>query len=164
MDSTDLFIIWALQRTCQYNGHICVTVWLITYKLFSIAASFISKAYSCSDCWCWRLRGTKWTWRKHIDMVSIHKDDWHLLWIQHQDKYFVYTCLPMGCLFHFNIISDSTNWWLLKGAIAKYFRTWMTLLIAATSSWNCLMIMAFLSAKDRISKKTHGVPGIRTTL
>lgn len=56
--------------------------------------------------------------------VPIHKDNWHLLGMSYQDKYFVDTCLPMGlassCLI-FSIISDAINWMATKRCEARIF-------------------------------------------
>ena len=68
--------------------------------------------------------------------VPVHKDDWHLLGMNYQDKYFMDTCLPMGLsssCFIFNVISDSINWLASKHGQAKIFSYLDDFFIVGTS-------------------------------
>ena len=45
--------------------------------------------------------------------VPIHMEDWQYLGMSYRDKFFIDTCLPMGCsssCFIFNAVSDSLRW------------------------------------------------------
>ena len=68
--------------------------------------------------------------------VPIHKEDWYLLGMQFQDKYFVDTCLPMGLAsscFIFNIISDAINFLATKRGCDKVFSYLDDFLIVGTT-------------------------------
>ena len=87
--------------------------------------------------------------------VPIHREDWQYLGMQYQAKFYVDTCLPMGCsssCFIFNSVSNALRWAFEKQwPDCKMFNYLDDFLILASSAEQCnKALQSFISMLDFI--------------